>query len=126
MTALKLVSLYIATVDHKKVIAAVTDLIEPGDTVEDVEALCIVLVDSLIPSEVVPAWDAAVEPVIESAGRRLARWMLALAHPSQASGDRTRRRISPIVERALSDAAKARARAAEVAALPSVSVEEPA
>lgn len=116
MTALQLVSMYIATVDHKRVVAAVTDLIEPGDTVEDVEALCIVLVDSLVPSELVPAWDAAADPIIESAGRRIARWMLALAHPSQASGSRTRRRLSPAVERALSDAAKARACAAELSA----------
>jgi hypothetical protein len=112
---------YVATVDPRTILDALSKLVEPGDDESDVERACIVIVDALVPSELRPEWDAAAAPVVESAGRRLARLVMALLRPTPAA---TSRKLHPVAERVLADAAKARARAAELASLPSVSVED--
>jgi hypothetical protein len=124
MTALQIVTLYLGTMDRAALTSALADVVQPGDTEADVERLCIELVDAMVPDELLPLWQDAAQDVIEDAGQRLARLVLRLVQPAKV--DRSRRRLSPAVERALSDAARARARAAEIAALPTVEVTEPA
>lgn len=125
MNALQLVTAYLATVDRKALTAALADVVRPGDTDADVEALCVALVDAMVPEELLPVWQEEAQDVIEDAGGRLAKIVLRLLRPQVVQGDRSRRRLSPAVERVLSDAARARARAAELAS-PVVTITDPA
>ncbi len=126
MTALQIVTLYLGTMDRAALTSALADVVKPGDTEADAERLCVELVDAMVPDELLPLWQDTAQEVIEDAGQRLAKLVLRLLRPAATKSDRSRRRLSPAVERALSDAARARTRAAELAALPTVEVTEPA
>ena len=121
MTPAQIIAAYLSTVSIAELRAAVQALVTPGDTEADVRALCRAVVDALVPEELLPLWQDQAQTAIDAAGDRLADFLLALPKPK---ADRSRRRLSPAVERALSDAAAARARAAGLSH--TVTVEEPA
>ena len=120
MTPAQLLALYLSTVSVAELRAAVQALVTPGDTEEDVRLLCRAVVDALVPEELLPMWRDEAQSVVDAAGDRLAALSLALPARKQP------RRPSLAVEKALAIAKAARARAAELAALPAVEVEEPA
>lgn len=111
LTPLQLVTAYLGTVDLPALRSALSAAVRPGDTEQDVEALCVALVDALVPEELLPAWQDAAQEVIDDAGQRLARLVLQVLRPQVSTG---RRRLSAPAERALSLAEAARARAAEL------------
>ena len=120
MTPAQILALYLSTVRLADLRAAVAALVTPGDTEADVRLLCRAVSDALVPEELLPVWRDEAQAAVDAAGDRLADFILGL--PDRP----THRKPSAAVTKALDIAAAARKRAAELAALPAVEVEEPA
>lgn len=126
MTPLQIAIRYIDTMDFAAIAAAIGNAVKPGDDDADIERLCVTLVDAFVPDELLPVWQDEAQEIIDDAGERIAHLLMTMLRTRAGKRARSRRRLSPAVNAALSLGAASRARAAELAALPTVEVSEPA
>lgn len=84
LTAATIFRLWLSTTDINEVLRVVKDLITPGNTVADTQALIRTLLDQAIPEELAGARGIAVmEPEYEKAAARLTEYVARLLRPKR-------------------------------------------
>lgn len=84
LSAATIFRLWLSTTDINEVLACVRDLVTPGNTAADTQALIRTLLDQAIPEELAGARGiAALEPEYEKAATKLTEYVFRLLRPKR-------------------------------------------